>query len=551
MARLPLQSLVVRATLSILAVAALVGTFYLGLGHALTVARETEQAEQHLHELLDTIERAASIACFLNDPQLANEVAEGLLANRMVKAVEIDATSLSLANKIRAEPRDANTARPLAPIDPIVRPIASPFNPTEIVGEIRLTPDAEAIADRTDQATLFIGILMLAQILVSGVTVALVVWGYVTLPLKRLARSIQGLPAEEGAELACARGHERDELGQLVRYINRLLGRLVGLLAEERKLRLELEIEERRFRSIFENAETGIFLGDSSGVLLSHNPACRRMLQNAGYAREGVKPTLSLLFGGDQERARAFLSLCAQQNRSIHADLKLPDQAGELSERWIHLTLTPIGGQIFQGVANDITERKLSEAQAMVAAMSDPLTGLLNRMGFVRRLQEQFKLTRPSPTTWVALLLVDLDRFKQVNDTYGHDAGDQVLIGVAEMLHGLVRKSDLVGRLGGDEFVILLLDIEQPEAVEKIAEKIVTGAARPYYIGEGRTARIGASVGIALTQLANATQETLFKQADEAMYQAKRAGRNAYCFHGRCGPPVSPPRSVPGERVGD
>ncbi len=549
----PRQSLVIRATLSILTVIALVGAFYLWLSHTLTAERETKGAQRHLEQLLETVQRPASIACFLNDPQLAGEVAEGLLANRMVRAVQIYAGPVRLAGGTRDIPPAIEDTRATMPVAIIVRPIASPFNSDEHVGEIRLTPDAQAIAERTAQATLFGGGLMLAQIVASGLTIVVVVYFYVTLPLRRMTRSLRSLPAEQGAELPCPRGHERDDFGELVEYINRLLRRLVKLLAEERQLRLQLEVEERRFRSIFENAATGIFLVDRTGMMLSHNPACRRILQLDAQSPVNVGPRLGLshFFCGDRARARAFIDLCIQQNRSIHQDLKLSDRLRESTERWIHLTLTPIGGDIFQGVANDITERKRTEAKAIEAAMSDPLTGLLNRMGFIRMLQEQFRVARSRPSAWVALLLIDLDRFKPVNDTFGHDAGDQVLIGVGQMLQGLVRKSDLVGRVGGDEFVILLMDVEQPEAIEKIAQKILAGAATPYYIGAERTVRIGASIGIALSQLAQATQEVLFKQADEAMYEAKRAGRNGYRVYGRGQPLIALPFAVAEEAAGD
>lgn len=533
------HSLVTRASLSILAVATLVGLLYLWLGHALTMEREANRAKMHLQGLLDTVDRSASIACFLGDSQLATEIAQGLLANRIVDGVQILAESATLAEAVR--PADAEGRHGEAAESPPVirRQILSPFEPSEVVGEIRLTPDQREIDGQIAQATLFIGILMLAQILVSGLTVALVVYGYVTLPLRRLTLGLHALRVEHGAKLTRIRGHEQDEIGELVRYINRLIDRLIGLVVAERQLRRELEVEEQRFRSIFENAETGIFLVDRAGRLLSHNPTCRRMLNRARPDRSRLEPTLGDFFE-DEERARGILELCIAQNRSIQIDLKLPDgrddhRRDDQGERWIHLALSPIGNGHLQGVANDITERKRNELKAVEAAMTDPLTGLLNRMGFVRRLQECLQATAQGPVAWAALLLIDLDRFKQVNDTYGHAAGDQVLIGVAELLRGLVRKSDLVGRLGGDEFVILLTDIEQPEAIEKIARAILDGASRPYYIGDGRTARVGASVGVALSRLETVTQEQLFKQADEAMYHAKKGGRNNYCVYGRGG----------------
>lgn len=525
------RSLVARTTLSILAVIGLVGTLYLALGYALMESRERQHTNAHLNQLLDTVARPASIACFLNDPQLAGEVADGLMANELVARVAIDSAEKPLAQAQRTA--TATGEESPAPTEVLIREISSPFDAGTQVGTIRLTPDRVAIERRVRQASTFIGALMLLQILAVAVTVAIVVYGTVTRPLKQIASRLATLPAEQGARLIQPRTHEKNEIGAVVSYINRLLGRLVGILEDERHLRMELEIEERRFRSIFENAETGIFVIDQSGNMLSYNPACWRMLQRAEPSELSPTPNIARFLDADEERVQFLIASCRRERRSVHRDVRLPDPLGRQGDRWIHLTLTPIGEQVFQGVVNDITERKVGEVKAIKAAMTDPLTGLLNRMGFVNQLNEQFKSGQQALESWVAMLLVDLDLFKQVNDTYGHDAGDRVLIGVAELLRGVVRKTDLVGRLGGDEFVILINDVSQPEAIEKIAQEIVERTARPFYLGEGCTAHIGASVGVSLGQFKSVTREQLFKQADEAMYQAKHGGRNAFCFYGK------------------
>jgi diguanylate cyclase (GGDEF)-like protein len=125
---------------------------------------------------------------------------------------------------------------------------------------------------------------------------------------------------------------------------------------------------------------------------------------------------------------------------------------------------------------------------------------------------------------------VDLDYFKAVNDTYGHEAGDLVLREVARVLERAIRRSDVVGRTGGDEFVVLLPGIEGAEKAKEIAASIIAGVSRPIALEDGKVARIGASVGIAITRDAREPAASLMRRADAAMYAAKQAGRGRVCL---------------------
>lgn len=520
------RSLVTRHTLWLLLLLAALGAFYVWMGYTLGMQRETEQTQAQLSELMDTVEPSVAIACFIEDPQLAGEVAQGLLGNRIVQGVFIDAAAKPLASATDGPAAALDSSRVLT------RQIRSPFDPAEVVGEIRLIPDQREIAKRVAQASWFVGLLMLFQVLAIGIATALLAYVLVTRPLRQVAVRLHGLQPERGAQLDPPRGHEADEIGELVRYINGLLGRMVAHIDEERRLRQELEIDERMYRSIFEHAETGIFLINGSGELLSHNPSFMKILEEAAPTAGERSLHLAGLFDGDLTRVKALTALCRQENRSIHQDLRVAIPRGlRQQERWIHLTLTPIGDRLFQGIVNDITERKRVELEALEAAKTDSLTGLLNRMGFVAQMRDRFRHGLPDPCWSVALMLIDLDLFKQINDSLGHDAGDRALIDIAQLLKRLVRRSDLVGRLGGDEFVILLEQTDRSDVIEGIAQKIVEAGTRPLYVGDGRTARIGFSIGIAVGGSETATPERLFKQADEAMYRAKRAGGNSFQFY--------------------
>jgi diguanylate cyclase (GGDEF)-like protein/PAS domain S-box-containing protein len=304
-------------------------------------------------------------------------------------------------------------------------------------------------------------------------------------------------------------------------------------LNEERTLRVQLEIEEKKFRTIFENADTGIFLSDGSGWLLSFNPAFGRLF---GLPGPDAARRFSDLIGEPQ--AEALLARCIAGNAPVYQDIKLEGRAGAPT-RWINVVLSPIEDHRVQGVVNDITERKRAEQAAQELAVTDSLTGVYNRLGFERRLEEMSDACYRHPGQRFALLMADLDQFKEVNDCYGHKAGDQVLVEVARRLEQAVRKTDFVGRLSGDEFVVLLAATDQRATIERIVAKILESLGRPIALGEGRVAQVGASIGAAVFSQAISKDE-LVRQADAAMYQAKQGGRHRCCF---CEPPgtASPP----------
>jgi len=180
------------------------------------------------------------------------------------------------------------------------------------------------------------------------------------------------------------------------------------------------------------------------------------------------------------------------------------------------------------GTARNITERKTMEDQNWHKANYDLLTGLPNRRFFLDRLEQEIKhATRVGVPT--ALLFIDLDHFKEANDQYGHDAGDLLLRLVTERLRSCIRETDTAARMGGDEFTVILQDLIDTKYVELVAGKILTELARPFQIFNN-TLHISASIGITLSPEDASTPEYLIKNADQAMYMAKNAGRNQFCF---------------------
>ena len=187
----------------------------------------------------------------------------------------------------------------------------------------------------------------------------------------------------------------------------------------------------------------------------------------------------------------------------------------------------PIEGGGFVTTYMDITERHRSAAKIAHMARHDALTNLSNRVLLNERLDQGLK--RAEPDERVALHLIDLDRFKTVNDTLGHPAGDRLLQMVAERLRGLVRESDTIARIGGDEFAIAQVTIAEPAEAAILAQRVIDAVSEPYDI-DGHQAVIGASIGIAMGPGEGRSPEQLVRNADLALYRAKNDGRGTFCF---------------------
>ena len=183
------------------------------------------------------------------------------------------------------------------------------------------------------------------------------------------------------------------------------------------------------------------------------------------------------------------------------------------------------------GVSQDITERKRREDEERFLAYHDTLTGLPNRRLLDDRLRQAVNLAQRRDAR-VAVMLVDLDDFKQVNDQLGHRAGDAVLREVAQRLAGCVRKADTLARQGGDEFVVVIPDLPQAADCQVVAEKILRALA-PGFRVDGSEFRIGASIGISIYPADAGDGDALLRNADAAMYRAKQLGRNNYRFYSR------------------
>lgn len=519
-------SLALRTATSILLMVAVVGLAFLVGAIHITQTEEHNQQVQRLNGLLDTVENTVRIAAFLRDDELASEVVAGLLQNPTIQAARIwvDGEVLAEADK---RPEQAQ-----ATLDTISRKVESPFG-TETVGRIALTPDASEIQAEVTRATRYMALMLAVLLVLIGVGIVFVVIHLITRPILQISNRLHGLRAETGEKLEFPRGSETDEIGRLVGDVNALIDHLVNILQEERNLRIEREIAEKKFRTIFESAETGIFVIDEDDSVTSYNPAFERLF-GLSSDRSATQASVSLadLFRGaaGNQEIEAFIHRCRTTEGPHSEDFLMPGAKGRKT-RWIHVVLNSVEGSQLQGVINDVTRRKQSEETARELAVTDFLTGLSNRLGFEGQLDSLIELCERQPDRRFSLLMLDLDKFKPINDTHGHEAGDDVLKHIARVLQAKMRKTDFVARLGGDEYVVLLDGTTDRAIITEIVDSLLREINKPMAIGDGNQVQMGASIGIALYGSDATSPSDLLRRADEAMYRAKQEGRNTFRFY--------------------
>ncbi len=309
----------------------------------------------------------------------------------------------------------------------------------------------------------------------------------------------------------------------LLRLNRRLAMQMKGLQEQDRTL--------RDLGRAIANSACAVIITDADGCIEEINP---RFCDITGYGPDEVRGwNLDLLNPGDQDYTPETDQIWV---RSILHD----GWSGEVLSRrrdgslyWLSVSVTGIeaddqGGR-FVISCLDINELKQANEQMKQLALYDPLTGLANRRLFIDRLEQSIRASRRDRNK-LALLFLDLDQFKRINDTLGHDAGDMLLQTVAQRLRRCVREKDTVSRLGGDEFTVLLTDLEDNLATTQIANQILKALKEPVMLGQHEVI-VSTSIGITLAPEDGINADTLMKNADLALYRAKERGRDCHQYY--------------------
>lgn len=301
--------------------------------------------------------------------------------------------------------------------------------------------------------------------------------------------------------------------------------------SQRKQIEQSLAEAERRYRSIFENAIEGIFQSTPRDGYITVNPALARMYGYGSPAEliADLRDIDRQLYVEPRRRAD-FIEALEQQGHVTNFESEIHRRDGSVI--WISENARAVRDEqgvllFYEGTVEDITERKRSDQQMRHQALHDAVTGLPNRLQLHERVSQS--LAGLAGGEGPALLFIDLDQFKYVNDSLGHEAGDHLLQIVARRLQHGVRERDMVSRLGGDEFVVLLAGPVGHDQALQIAERLRSSVSQPCHVA-GRELSLGCSIGVALSPQDGRDLKTLLRSADAAMYRAKELGRNNVQF---------------------
>jgi len=505
--------------------ALLFATFTSVLFFITELKRSSEKTVVMLNQLLDTVESTAVVAAYSNNSSIGEDVLKGLLRNDIVHEARLSNTQGLQLKKARDTEVAAQSE--------IVRTLLSPFGEAEVIGSLTVTPEAQYNLLEARHNALFSALNSSLLIGLTALIVLQMVRSLLSRPLMKVSDTLHAIKAGEQERLEPLLDNQDDELGQLVEDINGLLGTLQEKIRTERTLREEIEIIEQQLRNIFDTTSAGIFLLDETGKLLTTNPTLNTVINLPDLSpKDLLGQDFPELAFAEPEQMRELMRLAAGRNQSVAQDLCLKNRDGAFNT-WIHCLIsrqTPAtSNACFEGVVYDITDRIAAETSIRHEADHDSLTGLLSRHAVERQIGKLIN-TRTEQEHALVLLLLDLDYFKEINDTYGHNAGDSVLVEVAARFGACVRTSDIVARLGGDEFLIVLVNCVSPESARQIARNIVIAISAPIQLSLAVTVQLGVSIGIAIKDDSEQTLEALYKAADQAMYEVKRQGRNGFAM---------------------
>ncbi|MBX3630349.1 MAG: diguanylate cyclase [Nitrosomonas sp.] len=494
-------------------------------------AAQLSDMEKAIEQLFVTVKIPAEISAYLDNDELAREVIDGLQKNDVVSAAILTSrTGMEVASA---------SAVSLDTSDSLFFSLYNPFEASDWVGVLQIQLNKALLYQSVMNSALEQMLILLVLIIIVATLVLVMMRRVLTTPIQSIADNLHKItPGEEG-QLSCPKGHENNDIGNLVADINKLLMSTHDTIVQERQLRSQVETMEKHFRLIFERASAGIFLLDWNLHLRSSNKAFQKIIGIAEIERRLDKKNIYLpeLFTNPCQ-VHELLDDILETHKSVACDLQLETTCnGE--ERWLHCLFSAVHNDqskneadtLIEGLVIDVTERTFQMERVLYESEHDPLTQLFNRRAG-NQLLDIMLVNAKKNSEQLVLLLIDLDGFKEVNDNFGHKVGDKVLIEVASRLKATVRKEDILIRLGGDEFVIAFnVTGEGRSEIDHFVENLLNRFKTDIQLKDNNSITIGSSIGIAVYPHDGETIGTLMANADSAMYLAKKEGKNRAYYY--------------------
>lgn len=516
------SGLILRLAIVVVFAGSAVGFLATQAFYRITYMNEFSLSKEKIAQLYHTVSATASIATYLEDAELIEEVVNGLVSNDIIESVEIKAKTLQIASDSFQITSDT-----------LNFDLFSPFEADRSVGSLSITPNLKYITLRAEQIsmdnTLAIGI----QAAVITLVVIIVAYFTITSPIITIATRLHNITPGTKDRIALPISHRKSEIGSLVVDVNNLLDRTASHIEQERALRDEVERLGKHFHTLFENSTSPIVLTEPQGDILLYNHAFSQLLKRIGLPlKKNYGPYLKEIFVEQHELERT-VQIAFGNEEIASGEFKVINQHSD-ETIWLQTIITTSTSEDYQEhcqiTLHDVSKRRLQLENLDAKASTDELTQILNRRGAENKINDLLKYKTP-----FALVLVDLNKFKPINDIYGHEAGDEILIHVASQLTKCLRRRDILSRWGGDEFVIVLPNLSRSD-VEEVVVKVKEHIETPLYIASQKISlSVGAALGVSFFPEDQRSLKGLIANADKAMYASKELNRtngdSLVCFY--------------------
>lgn len=457
------------------------------------------------------VESPASIALYLSDPELTHEIESSLEQHYLItNAKLVNGDSQKQKNRIEFNVAQKSSLR---------LQLFHPFVVSQVLGVIDITPNYALIEQNARKNALVQGMFLASLILILAVIIAALVYRFLSKPLNRLAIQVGEIDPADPMQITEGI-HRKDELGKLVTSINKLARNLRLLLDSERAKLEDAEQIGEKFRLIFEKATLAMILLSDKNEILMANAAFKAL-----FKLEDQQSNILNLFANASRFAKVLRDFRANyQVKSIEQLFELNPNINS-DVRWVSCTVSKQSNEAdaaLELIIKDVTHEYERQKRIEFEANHDVLTALKNRRAAIEYLENK---ASAESNSLMYIGLIDLDGFKPVNDNYGHDAGDLVLIEIAKRITALTDSNALIARWGGDEFLVAGI-VQHEDEIKHIIAQYLASINIPIALNENTNAQLGASIGVVSFVTPLIHIEKALYEADIAMYQAKRDGKN-------------------------
>jgi diguanylate cyclase (GGDEF)-like protein/PAS domain S-box-containing protein len=506
------SGIVLRLAIVIVFTAVIVGLITTQLFYRFTFLNEQAQGKQSIIQLANTVSPTASIASYLGDEELANEVVNGLISNDVITSAAIKTDTLMV--------KSDNYQQSTSTLEFV---LYSPFQKERRVGVLFVKANEDFLGAKADKISAKNTFVVIIEGLIITTISILVTYYVITRPILSIGKALHSTRPGTSERIEKPVYHQNSEIGQLADDVNDLLAKAEQQLLREKSLRNEVQVLESRFRMLFENATSAIILVEPQGDILLYNETFEKLIEKLNLPlKKNYGNYLQDLFIMKKE-LHEQVQIAFANNESATAELELISTQDE--KIWMQVVITRLITDDFQDnyqlTLHDISKRKQQILLLDQKANYDGLTHLLNRQAAEQHLNQLLLIQQP-----FALIMMDLNDFKPINDIFGHDAGDEILIHVAGQLLKSLRKADVLSRWGGDEFVIVLPKTSKEEVIN-VCAKLASKLSKPLHLSQhDKSVFVTASMGVSFYPDDQVELLELIRLADNAMYHVKKEKSN-------------------------